>query len=248
MRVIMSRKLILGIPNKGRLQKQTADFLKEKGLEIERGRGDRGYIGNLIGYDNIELIFLSPKEISLELTKGTIDLGVTGLDLIYEYVHLPDMNIINLLELGFGKADVVIAVPITWIDVVSINDLEDIVYDFRLSTRKRLRIATKYPNISRGFFEKIGLSDYLLVDSHGATEGAPAYGSSEIIIDITSTGSTLAANQLKRIDFGTLLKSQACLFSGINANWSKDKIKIVSELLALLGSDNANISKIMNLL
>ena len=158
------------------------------------------------------------------------------------------MNIINLLELGFGKADVVIAVPITWIDVVSINDLEDIVYDFRLSTRKRLRIATKYPNISRGFFEKIGLSDYLLVDSHGATEGAPAYGSSEIIIDITSTGSTLAANQLKRIDFGTLLKSQACLFSGINANWSKDKIKIVSELLALLGSDNANISKIMNLL
>ena len=177
----MSHKLILGIPNKGRLQKQTVDFLKENGLEIERGRGDRGYIGKLIGYDNIELIFLSPKEISLELMKGSIDLGVTGLDLVNEYAHLPDTNTHNILELGFGKADVVVAVPITWINVMSINDLEDVIYNFRVSTGKRLRIATKYPNISRNFFEKIGLSDYLLVDSHGATEGAPAYGSSEII-------------------------------------------------------------------
>ena len=98
----MSRKVILGIPNKGRLQKQTVDFLKENGLEIKRGRGDRGYIGKLIGSDNIELIFLSPKEISLELMKGSIDLGVTGLDLINEYVHLPDTNTHNILELGFG--------------------------------------------------------------------------------------------------------------------------------------------------
>ena len=244
----MSSKLILGIPNKGRLQKQTVDFLKENGLEIERGRGDRGYIGKLIGYDNIELIFLSPKEISLELMKGSIDLGVTGLDLINEYVHLPDMNIHNILELGFGKADVVVAVPITWIDVMSINDLEDVIYNFRVSTGKRLRIATKYPNISRNFFEKIGLSDYLLVDSHGATEGAPAYGSSEIIIDITSTGSTLAANQLKRIESGTILESQACLFSGLNRNWSKDKMITLSGLLNFLGSDKAHISKIVSLL
>jgi ATP phosphoribosyltransferase len=244
----MGRKLILGIPNKGRMQKQTLEFLTENGLEIERGRGERGYTGKFIGYDNIDLIFLSPKEISLELMKGSIDLGVTGLDLVNEYVHLPDMNTLNLLELGFGKADVVIAVPISWIDVVSINDLEDVVYNFRLSTGKRLRIATKYPNISRNFFEKIGLSDYLLVDSHGATEGAPAYGSSEIIIDITSTGSTLAANQLKRIDLGTILESQACLFSGLNKNWSKNKIIILSELLALLGSDKARISKIVSLI
>ena len=243
----MSRKLILAIPNKGRLQKQTVDFLKEYGLEIDRGRGDRGYIGKLIGYDNIDLIFLSPKEISLELTKGSIDLGVTGLDLINENVLFPDMNILNTLELGFGEADVVVAVPITWIDVTSINDLEDIIYDFRLSTGKRLRIATKYPNISRNFFEKIGLSDYLLVDSHGATEGAPSYGSSEIIIDITSTGSTLAANQLKRIESGTILKSQACLFSGLT-NWSEDKIVTMSNLLTLLGSDKTHISKILNLL
>ena len=237
----MSHKLILGIPNKGRLQKQTVDFLKENGLKIERGRGDRGYIGKLIGYDNIELIFLSPKEISLELMKGSIDLGVTGLDLVNEYVHLPDMNTHNILELGFGRADVVVAVPITWIDVMSINDLEDVIYNFRVSTGKRLRIA-------RNFFEKIGLSDYLLVDSHGATEGAPAYGSSEIIIDITSTGSTLAANQLKRIDSGTILESQACLFSGPNRNWSKDKIVTLSRLLTLLGSDKAHISKILSLL
>ena len=123
----MSRKLILAIPNKGRLQKQTVDFLKENGLEIDRGRGDRGYIGKLIGYDNIDLIFLSPKEICLELTKGSIDLGVTGLDLINENVLFPDMNILNTLELGFGEADVVVAVPITWIDVTSINELEDII-------------------------------------------------------------------------------------------------------------------------
>ena len=180
--------------------------------------------------------------------KGSIDLGVTGLDLVNEYVHLPDTNTHNILELGFGKADVVVAVPITWIDVMSINDLEDVIYNFRVSTGKRLRIATKYPNISRNFFEKIGLSDYLLVDSHGATEGAPAYGSSEIIIDITSTGSTLAANQLKRIDSGTILESQACLFSGPNRNWSKDKIVTLSGLLTLLGSDKAHISKILSLL
>ena len=128
-------------------------------------------------------------------------------------MHLPDTNTHNILELGFGKADVVVAVPVTWIDVMSINDLEDVGFTTSgVSTGKRLRIATKYPNISRNFFEKIGLSDYLLVDSHGATEGAPAYGSSEIIT-ITSTGSTLAfANQLKKNRPGTILESQACSF------------------------------------
>ena len=244
----MSNKLILGLPNKGRLQKQTEEFLREKGLNIKRGSGDRGYIGELIGCDNIDLIFLSPKEISLEIMKGSIDLGVTGLDLIDEYVHQPEVSTLKTLELGYGNADVVIAVPISWIDVLSLDDLEDVIYDFRLSNKKRLRIATKYLNISRNFFEKIGLSDYLLVESHGATEGAPAYGSSEIIIDITSTGSTLAANQLKRIESGTILKSQACLFSCLNRNWSKDKTAILANLLTLLGSDKKHTSQVVNLL
>jgi ATP phosphoribosyltransferase len=239
----MAKNLIIGIPNKGRLQKDTEEIFLNSGLKIQRGNGEREYTGKMVGIENIDIIFLSPKEISYELQKGSIDIGITGLDLIEEYIYEPKDCIFNLMELGFGFADVVVAVPSSWIDVKSITDLEDVIYDFRIKNKKRLRIATKYPNISRNFFEALGYSDYLLVDSHGATEGAPAYGSSEIIIDITSTGSTLKANQLKRIDKGTILRSQACLFGALNTRWNKEKLSLLENLLSKLKCSEKNIQK-----
>tara|TARA_Y100000590_G_scaffold470400_1_gene664553 strand:- start:18642 stop:19406 length:765 start_codon:yes stop_codon:yes gene_type:complete len=246
----MDNKLTIGIPNKGRLQKETEDILAKSNLKISRSKGNRDYTGKIVEIEGAEVIFLSPKEIVMELNKGSIDLGITGLDLIQENIFKSDESVFNIIELGFGHADVVIAVPQTWIDVSSISDLDDVIYNFRLKEKRRLRIATKYKNISRNFFSKINLSDYILVDSHGATEGAPAYGSSEIIIDITSTGSTLAANQLKRLDNGTILKSQACIFGSLMANWTQSKInkylQLFKAISSTLGTDIEAKNKFLN--
>jgi ATP phosphoribosyltransferase len=239
----MRNNLIIGIPNKGRLQQDTQKIFYSSDMEIKRGKGEREYTGKILGIEEVDIIFLSPKEISLELLKGTIDLGITGLDLIHENIYNTQENVLKIHDLGFGFADVVIAVPESWIDVISIEDLEDIIYDFRLTYKKRLRIATKYPKISREFFEINGFSDYLLVDSHGATEGAPAYGSSEIIIDITSTGSTLKANQLKRLKTGTILESQACIFASLNTKWNNLKLNKLKQILGLLKVDLVYISQ-----
>jgi len=226
----MTDKIVIGIPNKGRLQEKTFDLFLKSGLEIVRNNGDREYYGTIEGVNNIEVVFLSPREISIELSAGTIDIGVTGLDLIYENIYQADKHIKCLAKLDYGFADVVVAVPISWIDVDNIIDLDDVAFRFRLNNKRRLRIATKYPNISREFFAKKGFADYLLVESLGATEGAPAYGSAEAIIDITSTGSTLLANELKPLSDGIILKSESCLFVSLNAQWTMNKKKSLEEL------------------
>ncbi|MDB4225601.1 ATP phosphoribosyltransferase [Hyphomicrobiales bacterium] len=238
----MSDKIIIGIPNKGRLQEKTFNLFMKSGLEIIRNHGDREYYGKMDGIDNVDVVFLSPREISMELNGGTIDIGITGLDLIYENIYQADKHVKCLAKLDYGFADVVVAIPISWIDVDSIIDLDDIAFKFRMANKRRLRIATKYPNISREFFSKKGFADYLLVESLGATEGSPAYGSAEAIIDITSTGSTLLANELKTLVDGTILKSESCLFVSVNAKWTVNKKKYLEELFGKI-SMQINIDK-----
>ncbi|WP_373503966.1 ATP phosphoribosyltransferase [Aestuariivirga sp.] len=203
--------ITLAIPSKGRLMEATAELLSKAGFSIERLGADRGYRGVLKGMDGVEIAFLSASEIAQNLRDGKIDLGVTGQDLLHEKITPDEASVKLLVRLGFGPADVVVAVPECWLDVATMADLDEIAESFYERHGRRLRVATKYHNITRRFFAEKGVTGYRIVESLGATEGAPAAGIAEIIVDITTTGSTLAANRLKILEDGVILKSCAVL-------------------------------------
>ena len=203
--------LTLAIPSKGRLMEATAECLSHAGFTIERMGADRGYRGVLNGIDGVEVAFLPASEIAQNLRDGKVDLGVTGQDLLHEKIPPDNAATRLLVKLGFGPADVVVAVPECWLDVATMADLDEIAESFYERHGRRLRVATKYHNLTRRFFAEKGVTGYRIVESLGATEGAPAAGIAEIIVDITSTGSTLAANSLKILDDGVILKSSAVL-------------------------------------
>lgn len=208
---MLNGRLILGVPSKGRLMEKTAEAFAAFGLAYERNGHERGYQGVIPGEPDIEVAFLSASEIARHLQLGRIHLGVTGEDLLREHMADADERCEILTRLGFGHADVVVAVPECWIDVATIADLEEAARLFERQHGFRMRVATKYMNLSRRFFARKGLTSYRLVESLGATEGTPAAQSAEIIVDITSTGTTLKANGLKMLSDGLILKSQACL-------------------------------------
>ncbi|MFN4141937.1 ATP phosphoribosyltransferase [Aestuariivirga sp.] len=203
--------ITLAIPSKGRLMEATAELLGRAGFSIERLGAERGYRGLLKGLDGVEVAFLSASEIAQSLRDGKVDLGVTGQDLLNEKIAPADPAVELLVRLGFGPADVVVAVPECWLDVATMADLDEIAESFYERHGRRLRVATKYHNLTRRFFAEKGVTGYRIVESLGATEGAPAAGIAEIIVDITTTGSTLAANSLKILDDGVILKSSAVL-------------------------------------
>ena len=203
--------ITLAIPSKGRLMEATAELLAKAGFTIDRLGADRGYRGVLRGLDEVEVAFLSASEIAQNLRDGKVDLGVTGQDLLTEKIPPEDKAVQLLVRLGFGPADVVVAVPECWLDVATMADLDEIAESFYERHGRRLRVATKYHNLTRRFFAEKGVTGYRIVESLGATEGAPAAGIAEIIVDITTTGSTLAANALKILDDGLILRSCAVL-------------------------------------
>ena len=203
--------LVFALPSKGRLMESAAALLDRAGLTIERRGAERGYRGLLGGLPGIELAFLSAAEIARNLKDGKADLGVTGEDLLREAVAPDDPSTEVILRLGFGPADVVVAVPQCWLDVATMADLDEVSASFYERHGRRLRVATKYANLTRRFFAEKGVTGYRIVESSGATEGAPAAGIAEIIADITTTGATLAANHLKILDDGVILKSEAVL-------------------------------------
>ena len=201
--------LTLGIPSKGRLMEQAQELLLKSGFGIERIGSDRGYRGRLTGIANVEVAFLSAADIAAALKSGEIDCGITGEDLLRETIA-PDNPVADVaLRLGFGPADVVVAVPNCWLDVAQMADLDDVAQQFYSVHGRRLRVATKYINLTRRFFANKGVTGYRIVESLGATEGAPAAGSAELIVDITTSGSTLKANALKVLDDGLILSSCA---------------------------------------
>ena len=232
-----ANKLILGLPSKGRLQENAMEFFRRAGLKVSQ-QGGRGYTGQLKGVENVEIAFLSASEIAGNLEQGSIHFGVTGEDLIRENLSAPESSVELLLELGFGHADVVVAVPQSWIDVEAMSDLDDVALAFHNKRGKRLRIATKYFNLTRGFFANHGVNEYRIVESLGATEGAPAAGSAEAIVDITSTGATLVANGLKVLEDGVILKSQANLVASMNADWSTTSLAAARTILDRLDARN----------
>lgn len=203
--------LTLAIPSKGRLMEASAELLAKAGFNIDRLGADRGYRGLLRGLESVEIAFLSASEIAQSLRDAKVDLGVTGQDLLEEKIPPDHPGIAQLLRLGFGAANVVVAVPECWLDVATMADLDDVAESFYENHGRRLRVATKYRNLTRRFFAARGVTDYRIVESLGATEGAPAAGIAEVIVDITTTGSTLAANHLRILDDGVILNSSAVL-------------------------------------
>ncbi len=207
----MPGKIVIGIPSKGRLMEDTLSLFSAAGLPIEKRGDERGYRGAIAGLADASVEFLSAGEIARHLQSGRIHLGVTGEDLVREQIPDAEERIDLLVRLGFGHADVVTAVPDCWLDVETMTDLEEAGARFAVEHGRRLRIATKYPMLTRRFFLAKGVVSYRTVESLGATEGAPAAGSAEAIVDITSTGSTLRANGLRILSDGVILKSEANL-------------------------------------
>ncbi|MDE0305102.1 MAG: ATP phosphoribosyltransferase [Albidovulum sp.] len=220
----------LGLPSKGRLQAGTVDWFHSRGLKIGGAGGERGYSGEAEGIEGIEVFFLSAGEIPRDLASGRIHVGVTGIDVVRE--NLPDWpsKVGEVARLGFGFADLVVAVPAAWIDVDSLDDLDAVAAHFRRVHGRRLRIATKYHRLVREYLSEVGVADYQLVDSRGATEGTVANGAAEAIADISSTGRTLEVNGLKRLDDGLVLRSEAALFLSRAADLEPHDRKTLSDI------------------
>ncbi|WP_062229440.1 ATP phosphoribosyltransferase [Aureimonas frigidaquae] len=208
----------LAIPSKGRLKDQTIEALAERRIFVRPDEDSRSYRTRVDGCDGLDVLLLSASEIARELRGGSIHLGVTGEDLLRETLPDFDGRLAILSRLGFGHADVVVAVPDSWVDVATMEDLSDVAGSFRAAHGHRMRIATKYWRLTQSFFTRShGIQTYRIVESLGATEGAPAAGSADIIVDITSTGSTLTANRLRVLSDGLILSSQACLAQSLTA-------------------------------
>jgi ATP phosphoribosyltransferase len=227
----MSEKLILGVPSKGRLMEQTAEAFAAAGLTLRKTGNERGYRGEVVGYPDIDVAFISASEIAWYLKTGRVHLGVTGEDLVSEQMSDAASRVIFLKKLGFGRADVVVAVPDCWIDVRTMAELAEIALPFRRAHGRWYRVATKYLNITRRFFAAKGLADYRIVESLGATEGTPAAGTAELIVDITTTGTTLAANGLRVLDDGVVLRSEANLIASNAAEWSPASRDLMAEIV-----------------
>lgn len=215
----MSERLVFAVPSKGRLMEQTAEALAKAGLTLRKTGNERGYRGEVVGLDNVDVAFISASEIAWYLKTGRAHVGVTGEDLVREQMSDADIRVRFLKKLGFGHADVIVAVPNAWLDVRTMADLDAIAGSFRREHGRWVRVATKYMNLTRRFFAAKGVTDYRIVESLGATEGTPAAGTADLIVDITSTGSTLKANGLRILDDGVILKSEANLISSNAAPW-----------------------------
>jgi ATP phosphoribosyltransferase len=214
-------ELRIALPSKGRLREDMDKLFLEKGIVFNNLISDRDYIGSIEGIDNMVVYFLSAKEITNRLDEGSIHIGLTGDDLIQEKIYNFENKISKESKLNFGKAKLVVAVPDLWIDVMTMADLEEVSNIHRNKYSRRLRVATKYKNLTNQFFSKCGVVDYRTVESHGSTESAPFNGFSEIIADITSTGETLRANNLRVLDDGLILESSANIFKSLTADWDQ---------------------------
>ena len=208
----MKDLITIGLPSKGRLKEKAVAFFNNKGLKVLQGNKERNYFATIENKPNLKIIYLHAKEIIQRLGDGTLDIGISGLDLLNESEKNLQDKISIKQKLDFGNANLIVAVPNDWIDVQTIADLEEVAFDIRSKRNTRLRVATKYPNLTNNFLISKGVTQYKLISSLGATETYPFIGSSEIIIDISSTGKTLEDNNLRVLKDGLILKSTACLF------------------------------------
>ena len=229
----MSEPLIIAVPSKGRLKEQVEEWLADCGLDLVVSGGARGYLASLKGLPGAQVRLLSASDIADALGAGEAHFGITGEDLLRERGDL-ESRVMLLRPLGFGRADLVVAAPKSWLDVDTMSDLEEVAHDYLARTGRRMRVATKYLTQTRTFFARHGVADYRITESGGATEGAPAAGAAELVVDITTTGATLAANGLKVLNDGLILRSQAHLAASLKAAWSVDQLAVAERLLRMV--------------
>ena len=230
----MSEPLIVALPSKGRTKEQVEAWLADCGLDLKAAGGDRGYLASLKGLDGVQVRLLSAGDIADALDGGDVHLGATGEDLLRERGADLESRVLFLRALGFGRADLVVAAPKSWLDVETMADLEEVAHDYLARTGRRMRVATKYFVQTRAFFARHGVADYRITESGGATEGAPAAGAAELIVDITTTGATLAANGLKVLSDGLILKSQFQLAASLRAAWTAPQLAAAERLLRVV--------------
>ena len=227
-------RLIFAMPSKGRLKEQTEDYFADAGLPVSQIGGVRGYAACISGLSETDVQLRSAGEISRGVIAGDCHLGVTGLDLLHETSDRLEETVRLLGPLGFGFANLVVAVPNAWVDVSTMADLDDVAARFERKHGRRLRVATKYLRQTQAYFDACGVGHYRIVESAGATEGAPAAGSAEVVVDITTTGATLAGNGLKILSDGIILKSQAYLVASLSRQWPQTALEQVERLLLAL--------------
>jgi ATP phosphoribosyltransferase len=224
----------MALPSKGRLKEQTEAWLSDCGFRLETTGGDRGYRARLHGLPDAEVRLLSASDIAQSLDAGDVHLGLTGEDLLRERGGDVDARVLLLRALGFGRADLVVAAPQSWIDVDTMADVDEVAHAYLARNGRRIRVATKYHVQTRAFFAAHGVADYRIVESLGATEGAPAAGVAELVVDITSSGATLAANSLKILGDGVILRSQAQLAASLTADWTDGQIATLNRLMSVI--------------
>ena len=226
----MKNLITIGLPSKGRLKDGSINFLSRNNLKLTSNGGDRNYFAEVKNFPNIKIIYLHAREIIEQISLGNIDVGFSGYDLFKENeINVQNKILINK-KYNYGNANLVLAIPDLWIDVQTLLDLDEVADQFKKNKKRLLRVATKYPNLTRQFLYSKGITQFQLVKSLGSTEVAPFTGTAEIISDITSTGATLKANSLRILKDGEILKSQACL------------------MISKLSSKKTGIKKIINLL
>lgn len=230
----MTATLILAVPSKGRLKEQVEAWLADCRLDLAAAGGSRGYLAALKGLPDIQVRLISAGEIAEALDAGDVHLGVTGEDLLRERGGEVEQRVMLLRPLGFGRADLVVAAPKSWLDVDDMADLEEVAHDILARSGRRMRVATKYLVQTRAFFARHGVVDYRIVESGGATEGAPAAGAAELVVDITSSGATLAANGLKVLADGVILRSQAQLMASLRAPWTPGRLGVAERFLRIV--------------
>jgi ATP phosphoribosyltransferase len=231
--------LTIAIPSKGRLKEKSEAFFAKCGLTLVQDGGERGYQARLDGLDGARVLLLPAREIAQGLIDGAFHLGITGEDLLHDLSERPGEDAVVFSQLGFGGADVIVAVPKAWVDVSTMSDLDAAGALYRAEHGFRLKVATKYMRITRRFFANAAVGEYRLIYSAGATEAAPATGIADLIVDITSTGATLEANGLKILEDGIMLKSQASLAGSLYADWT-DSARTCLEVLAAKTAVNIN--------
>jgi ATP phosphoribosyltransferase len=235
----MTAPFILAIPSKGRLMEDSRAAFARAGLEIVQAGNARSYRGSIAGVADVEIAFLSAPEIAREIGAGAVHAGVTGRDQVEESVADWTEKADFTQPLGFGRCDVVVAVPEAWIDVSVMEDLDDVAADFRPRHGRRLTVATKYINLTRRFFAGHGIADYRIVESLGATEGAPASGAADLIVDITTTGATLRDNGLKILDDGVILRSEAHFVTSLASGWTPVQVGALRSVIGAFGTKAA---------
>ncbi len=232
----MNDPLVIALPSKGRLKEQVEAWLADCGLPLRANGGARGYSASLDGAPDVLVRLASAGDIATALAAGDVHLGVTGEDLLRETGETGMSRVLLLEALGFGRADLVVAAPKSWIDVETMRDIADVAHLYLARTGRRLRVATKYLVQTREFFARHAIADYRLSESGGATEGAPAAGTAELVVDITTTGATLDANGLKTISDGLILRSEAHLTAALAAPWTAAHLAACRRLLSITGA------------